>query len=153
MIPLLKGERTGERAVNWRKICQALPNGLNPAVLLFTIGCIIFTLDGASYIFEDGVAWHSSLYTAGSVIFFIGCLLFLDFDAGSTPPQPMPQPEPPQPQPPPKRLALEHDAYSDPQPDGLRQLLTTVLQFCGWADETRRAAGVPRVNSVSIALV
>ena len=36
------------------------------------------------------MAWHSSLYTAGSVIFFIGCLLFLDFDAGSMPPQPMP---------------------------------------------------------------
>ena len=56
MIPLLKGERTGERAVNWRKICQALPNKLNPAVLLFTIGCIIFSLDGASYISENGVA-------------------------------------------------------------------------------------------------
>jgi hypothetical protein len=56
MIPLLKEERTGKRAVNWRKICQALPNKLNPAVLLFTIGCIIFSLDGASYISENGVA-------------------------------------------------------------------------------------------------
>ena len=84
MLALLRGLRglgSGRELDAW-KILYSLPWGWNPPILLFILGCLIFTIDGIVMVLETGLTFHSTMYAGGSIIFEIGCFGFLDFDSG-----------------------------------------------------------------------
>ena len=43
--------------------------------ILFTLGSIIFSIDGLIYLYEDNFTLHATLYTGGSVLFTLGSIL------------------------------------------------------------------------------
>ena len=78
----LRGPGSG-RELDAEKIFHSLPWGWNPPILLFILGCLIFTVDGFVKVCETGWTFHNAMYACGSLIFEIGCFGFLDFDACS----------------------------------------------------------------------
>ncbi len=80
MLKLLRGGRRDE-PLSWAVVWSSLPWGWNPPIILFIVGCLIFTVDGLVALCETGFTFHNTMYASGSLIFEVGCLGFLDFDA------------------------------------------------------------------------